>query len=223
MKRRYCLLGFHNFGNTKLDTFSGQVRNGIYNNAVVFALPPVIEADYASAQESFETAAAEYKLFGITKKTVYLAAKKTLLEKLDALAVYVDGKANGDGSMIALSGFIPSQDQFVRVQDLDKIQGFNLKRTEAPGGVAVEIAAITKKGSISYCCVASDGRLTNPALINGQIVLTPGDTMVYQDYNKSRRKVFQGLTPGKEYFFYVFANNSASVSPLSDAKSLLVY
>ena len=223
MKKRYCLLSFRSFGNTKLDTFSSELRNGIYNNGTVFTAPPVLVTEYNAAHETFVNASAEYKQFGITKKTAYLAAKKALLEIMDTLAIYVNGQANEDVSIIALSGFHPSRDQFVRVPDLEKIENFYLNRTEIPGGATVEIGAITKKGSISYCCVVSDGRLTNPVLTNGQIILTPGDTMVYQDYNRSRRKVFQGLIPGREYFFYVFANNSASVSPLSDAKSLIVY
>ena len=223
MKLCYCLREYHNFGTSKLDTFVTEVLNGIYSNVSVFATPPIASTVFESTQATFSTAAAEYKQFGITKKTAFFGAKDALMYQVDQTAEYVDSIAQGDISVIALAGFTPSREQFQRVQPLEKISAFLMRRSDVSGEIIVEIPAIVDKGSISYSCVCVEGApLSNTNLINGQIVLAADDPKIHQDCNKSRRKVFQALTPGLKYYFYVFASNSISVSPLSDPKSLWV-
>ncbi|MGL2966282.1 fibronectin type III domain-containing protein [Flavobacterium sp. XGLA_31] len=222
MKTRFCRLEFHNFGTSKLDTFSSEVKNGIYNNAAVFENPTVTEADFTQALTDFNTAAADYAQFGITKKTAFETKRQKLMQFLDSLANYVDSIAQGDISVIALAGFTPSSISSEQAPVLDKIQYFLLKRTEVAGEIIVDIQAIPKKGTIAYGCICVEGApLSNPVFVNGQLKLSADDPAVLQDANKTRRKMFSGLTPGVVYYFYVYATNSASVSPLSDAKSIL--
>jgi len=222
MANQFCKLEFHKFGASRLDTFTSQVKNGIYTNPTVFVAPPVSEADFTTTQETFTTAAAEYSTFGLTKKTAYLTAKSDLLERLDTLANFDDNTSNGDVSIIALSGYEPSKETYQRATPLNKIETFLLKRTNVAGQIIIEIPVISNKGTVNYCCVCSEGvPIANPVLNNGQIILEEGDPQVRQDFNKSRRKVFNGLTPGKVYYFYVFATNTVSVSPISDAKNLM--
>jgi hypothetical protein len=222
MANQFCKLEFHKYGATRLDTFTSQVKNGIYTNPTVFVAPPVLEVDFTTTQETFNAAAAEYAMFGLTKKTAYLNAKSYLLEQLDTLANFVDSIASGDVSIIALSGFDPSKETYQRATPLDKIETFYIKRTNVAGQMIIEIPVISNKGTVNYCCVCSEGTpITNPELSNGQIILEEGDPQVRQDFNKSRRKVFNGLTPGTVYYFYVFATNTVSVSPISDPKNLM--
>ncbi|MGL2964577.1 fibronectin type III domain-containing protein [Flavobacterium sp. RSB2_4_14] len=222
MANQFCKLEFHKYGASRLDTFTSQVKNGIYTNPTVFVTPPVSEGDFSRTQETFNAAAADYTTYGITKKTAYLNAKNNLLEELDSLAAYVDTTADGDVSIIALSGFEPSKETYQRATPLDKIETFLLKRTNVAGQIIIEIPVISNKGTVNYCCVCSEGvPIANPELSNGQIILEQGDPQVRQDFNKSRRKVFNGLTPGTVYYFYVFATNTVSVSPISDPKNLM--
>lgn len=77
-------------------------------------------------------------------------------------------------------------------------------------------------GIINYGCVCAAGApLTSFNVVNGQIKINPTDPLIYQDLNKSRRKVFSSLQPGVMYYFYAFAVNVVSVSPVSDAKQVM--
>jgi hypothetical protein len=222
MKNRFCKLEFHTYGTSKLDTFSSEVKNGIYMNTAVFLSPTVSETNFSVVLTDFNTAAADYAQFGITKKTVFETKRDKLVSYLDSLAKYVDSVAQGDVSIIALAGFVPSSIGTDRVPVLDKIQYFLLKRTDVAGEIIVDIRPISNKGALNYGCICVEGTpLSQPVFVNGQLKLSADDPAVLQDANKSRRKVFTGLTPGVMYFFYVYATNSVSVSPLSDPKNLL--
>ena len=222
MKKSYCLVSFHRYGASQLDSFTNRVQNGIYTNASVFATPPVTLVDFTAMLTLFLQAAAEYEQYGITKRTAYMVAKEDLIEMLDTLVAYVNGIADGDVSIIALSGFDPSREVSQPSQPLPKIENYTAKRSDNAGEIVVSIPAIVGYGVVTYCCICSEEvPLTNFTFINGKFVINPDDPRVYQDFNKTRRKVFSGLTPGKVYYFYVFAINTVSVSPFSDAKQVM--
>jgi len=217
--KSYCKLDFHEFGVPKLNALASEVRNGIYANTGVFATPPVTLSEYEHAQSVFAIAAADYKKYGITEKVSFVEARNNLIIKLDRMADYVDVLSEGDVSLIALAGFMTRKDRFKRVDSINKIEEFAIKKTNVLGKVIVEIPAIVDKGSVNYGCLCIEGApLRNTTLINGQFSLATDGTEIYQDCNKSRKKVFQVLKPGTQYYFYVFASNSISVSPLSDYK-----
>lgn len=223
MKTIHCLLEFRKYRFTKLDTFSNLVYNGIYTNVIVFPNPPVSEAEYKILQSIYVRSSADYKLYGITKKTAMIKAKNNLTDMLVEMAIYVDTLAQGNTSMIALAGFKPSKEKFERVDSLDNIPEFDFIPTRVTGQVNVDILAITDKGTITYSCFCVEGApLANSRFINGQIVMAADDPQIHFDFNKSRKKVFQGLKAGTKYYFYAFASNTMSVSPLSDAKGVWV-
>ena len=223
MKIPVCRLEYHKFGTSGLDTFASEVKNGVYTNTTVFASPPVSEANFIAFQGTFSDAAADYAQYGLTKKVAFLATKEVLIDALDSLATYVDSVALGNVSTIALSGFIPTSVSVQPSAPLDKIDTFEVSLSKSTGEIVVDIPAYANQSGVNYNCICVEGAaLSNPALINGQIVLHANDPMVRQDFNRTRRKVFGGLTPGIKYFFYVFATNSVSVSPLSNPQSIYV-
>jgi hypothetical protein len=215
MKIRICKLDYHIFGVSKFLSFVASVKNGIYTNPTVFITPPYTEIDFDSKFDAFAAAANDYIQYGITKKTVFLEKKAELMKIMDNTAIYVNSVSVGDVSIIALSGFVASKDQFQRVLPLEKISNFYVKN------VGVSIASISNKGIINYgCVIAVGGPLVESTILNGQFITSANDPLIRQDFNKSRRKTFNGLTPGTPYYIYVYANNSIGVSPLSDFKML---
>ena len=107
---------------------------------------------------------------------------------------------------------------------LDKIPQFVLIKSDVPGEIIVEIRTINNKGLLNYSGLCVQGApLRNTSFINGQIIMAAGGPQILHDCNRSRRKVFKALTAGVQYYFYVYAANSSSVSPLSDGKSLWAY
>jgi hypothetical protein len=221
MKTVTCKLEYHRYGTSGIDTFSNEVRNGIFNNPAVFVSPPVTEADVTAQQSTFNNAAADYAQYGITKKVAFIDAKTKLMNTLDGLATYVDSVAVGNVSVIALSGFVPTSDTNQSADGLAKIESFDVSLSKSSGEILVDIPAYPNQVNVSYNCICvEDAPLQAPALYNGQIVLHATDPVVRQDFNKSRKKVFAGLTPGKKYYFYVFGSNTAGVSPLSNPQSI---
>ena len=222
MSTAHCTLGYHSYSTSELDTFSNQVGNGIYTNATVFVNPTVTHAILTTHQQAFSTAAAEYASYGAIKKTAFVTTRKVLIDTLDLLADYVNSVANGDESLILLSGYIPSATAAQKNIPVEKINAFIAKRTENTGEIMVEIPAINNRGVVNYFCICTEtAPLAGPILIDGQLKLEAMDAKVRYDFTKSRKKYFKTLTPGVTYYFYVFASNTVSVSPLSDMRSVM--
>ncbi len=222
MLTQHCTLGYHQSGTLTLETFAIQVANGIYTNPAIFTDPVIKQIEFEALQQKFNAAASDYATFGSTKKTIFSNARKALIDALDLIADYVDAVALGDESVIVLSGFVPSSAVAQSNIPIQQISTFFVKRTAVMGEIAVEIPAITGHGTVNYFCICSEGSpLTSPVIADGQLLLDATSNKVRYDFAKSRKKVFRGLTPGVYYYFYVFACNTVSVSPLSDVKNCM--
>ena len=218
MKKIYSILNFHRFSTTKLDSFANNVLNGIYKNQNVFENPVVDQGTFQKAITIYTEAAADYQTFGITKKTAFATARKNLIDILDQLADYTDKVATGDTSKIVLAGFDSSADIRKSNVTLDKIKNFDLKRTDTEGEIIVVIPPILNHGVVNYFAICSENE-SRFSFENDQLKIT--DQTLKLDFTKKRKKSFKGLTPGTIYYFYVFASNTVSVSPISDAKSIM--
>jgi hypothetical protein len=130
--------------------------------------------------------------------------------------------ADGDESLIILSGYTPSATIPKGNIPLTRIEMFVVKRTANEGEIAVEIPTINHHGTINYYCICSEGiPLVNPTLVDSQLVLDNVTNKIRYDYSKSRKKLFKGLTIATTYYFYVFASNTVSVAPISEVKSIM--
>ncbi len=127
-----------------------------------------------------------------------------------------------DASIIAESGFETSKEVAQRLQDLEKITDFSLKRSENTGKVMVNIASLNLFGVVFYGCSCVKGQpLDNLSFITRQLFLPEGTPCVRCVFNKLRKKVFSNLKTGEFYYFYVFVINTVSVSPLRDIRKLM--
>lgn len=222
MSISHCTLGYHQFGTSALDTFANQVSNGIYNNTVQFPAPIIEHDTFSHIKQDFENAAADYATYGAVKKTIFTNTRKKLIDTLDLLADYVDSIANGDESLIILSGFMPSSTIPQGNIPLARIEMFMVKRTANEGEILVEIPTINHHGTVNYYCICSEGvPIENPTIVDSQLILDNVTNKLRYDYSKSRKKLFKGLTIATTYYFYVFASNTVSVAPVSEVKSLM--
>lgn len=221
MLPQQCKRDYRRYSKSKLHTFCNEVENGIYNNSTVFVTPPLSTVDYEARKETFFTTQADYKTYGITKKVAYLEARKVIFTTLDSLSSYVDGVALGNGSTIALSGFKPTIAEPQKNGKLEKIGFFSIKHTNVSGELLIEIPAIANQVMVFYTCLCIKS-VDEPtiSLYNGQLKFNPEVISVILDSNKNRKKKFVGLQPGAHYFFYVYAANTVSVSPISNAQSI---
>jgi hypothetical protein len=218
----HCKLDYHKFGNSTLENRASQIANGIYTNPAIFSSPIISQAEFTTVQTDFNNAAADYDIYGAVKKTAFTNARKKIIDILDLVADYVDGVAKGDGSIIILSGFVPTSTVLQSNIPLVKIESFLLRRTSISGEIEVEIPTIVGHGTVNYFCICSEGvPLNTTAISNGQFQLSEASNKIHFDFSKSRKKLFKNLTIATTCYFYVFASNTVSVAPLSDFKSLM--
>jgi hypothetical protein len=221
MPTPYSKLRFYRLKKDDLTGLLNEVKNGIYSNAPVFASPPVTETTFVQMQDDFITARSNFETYGITKKTSYTTAKKEVFDKLTQLARYVDTVAQGDVSVIALSGFTPSVTVIKKNEPIEKIRHFDINRNNVAGELLIDIPPITDKGSVHYSCICIKGPdFPEIAVKNGQLEINSHGVPFLIDNTKSRKKKFTQLTPGSQYHFYVYATNTVGVSPISDVKSV---
>ena len=78
-------------------------------------------------------------------------------------------------------------------------------------------------GAAAYGCLLCLKPLSSATTIDagGQLIIGASDFVSKMDVNKSRKKVFTGLTAGVIYYLYFYALNSAGVSTLSKVESIM--
>jgi len=222
MALSHCKLDYHKVSVATLENKATQVASGIYDNATTFSSPPITKDEFTHLQTDFDNAAADYVTYGAVKKTAFTNCQKKLTSTMDLLASYVDGIANGDESIIILSGFTPTSSMPQSNIPLNRVDTFMLKRTTTPGEILVEIPTIKGHGTISYFCICSEGApIDAPLIVDQQLTLENITNKVRYDFSKSRKKVFKALTPGTIYYFYSFGCNTVSVAPISEVRSIM--
>jgi hypothetical protein len=222
MVNQKCMRSYHRYGTTEFDTFVNRDINGIYSNLPQFQAPPVTQQNALALQAAYNAAAADYVTYGATKKVALQQAKAIIVDTVNLLADYTDSVANGNESLIILAGFVPSVSVATKNIPLLKVVFFTTKHTAVSGEVVVDIPAITDRGDVFYTAICSeDAPLANPVMVNDQLKVESTDAAVRTVGNKSRKKIFTGLTPGIIYHFYMYATNTVSVAPLIDGKAFM--
>lgn len=219
MKNRVCKLAFHVYGKALLDTFANGVKNGIFNNPLIFDAPPLTAAELLHLITDYNLALATYDANGKNFKTAYLKARTKLMEGLNQLANYVNTIANGDPSIITTSGFFPTAETSQASPVLQKIEIVKVIPTTVNGRVKIETPAIVGKGVSAYGLIlVSESPLSMENFNDGFLNLkaTEGQIIIV-DFNRARKKIVNELDSTIAYYGYMFAVNATGVSPLSDA------
>lgn len=221
MKKIKCRLEYRRYRNRKLIVVCTSVANGIYNDTAQFASPVVTQAVFTTTFIAYAEAVAKYDNAPKIEKTAMLVARNEMIDVLDRLAVYVDEVANGDASLINLSGFTPTKESMNRSNPLVASEAFDVKRTANLGEVEVEVHKISGYDAIWYFVIcSSESSLPPNSIVDGVFncnSLAEGDKICL---TKSRVKVFSNLQTGRMYYFYLIGANTVSVSQLSSPKGL---
>ncbi|MEC4049537.1 hypothetical protein OX284_008870 [Flavobacterium sp. SUN046] len=221
MKKIRCRLEYRKMSNQKLIVLCISVANGIYNDTAQFATPAVTQAVFTTTFTSYAEAVARYENAPKIEKTAMLEARKEMIDVLDRLTVYVDEIANGDASLINLSGFVPTKDSINKSNPLAVSESFDVRRTANLGEVEVEVHKISGYDAIWYFVIcSSESNLPPNSIVDGVLncnSLVEGDKICL---TKSRIKIFSNLQTGRKYYFYLIGANAVSVSQLSSPKGL---
>lgn len=234
MRTIKCRLEYHKSKLTALAPFALGVRDGIYNNNPPFMAPPLMQPIFEGLITDYSNKYAAYKAHTETKAEMEIA-KGSLMTGLDTMSNYVNTVANGDANIIGQAGFVPTKGSASQQNPPAEPTGITLNRLGA--GELVSDCPVVE-GAEFYCAVLTQSPIpASIIMVNGQIVLneggaTPSPTPMpgptpsgigIIDFNKSRRKIFIGLTPGITYYIYYWAGNTAGVSPLSQVVSFMLW
>ncbi len=221
MKKIRCRLEYRDFNNRDLIQFCTQVSNGIFNDADKFDAPAVAHAVFTTAFTNYTDSVARYENAPKIEKTAMELARKEMIEILDLMRLYVDQLANGDESLINLSGFVPTKATVDKSTPLVATESFDVRRTTNLGEVQVEIHKQSAYDALWYFVICSTSYNLPANIVNeGVLDFSNKNDNMRINLSNGRTKVFSNLPTGTMYYFYVIAANSVSVSPISSPKGL---
>jgi hypothetical protein len=212
---------YHQLPDEELDDFGTGVQQGLANNPTIFTTPPITPVALQALITDYEVKRNAYKRGGLDQKPAFELAKEALTAALDEVAAYVDGLANGSEAIIVASGNIPTKTTRQPVTVPDKPAIVKLSQGQAHGQLVAECKPVSK--ATYYGCILTEGTpLPDPDFANGQLALPANVPFIIGfDFNRDRKKTFNGLQPGNIYYFYFYAVNAAGVSALSDGVSIM--
>ncbi len=221
MAKSTCSLEYHTESfDTLAETATG-VKTGWFSNTTIFtATAPVSQAAFEGHIGTYVIKYNAYKRGGDDQKGAFLLAKADVLGDMDLFNTAVDTRANGDENIITLGGFIPTK-VTRSASTLPGIPTVIFGRGEASRILVADCKVVP--GAEFYGAVLTTKELTNTAIVEGQLVIALVDTasIVRIDVNKKRKKQFNALIKGTEYYTYFFAGNTAGVSQLSNVQSTI--
>ena len=217
--KSHCSVDYHEFAGPDLETQGHKVSSGIYGHPVPFASPPFTQTVFDGLVEDVHLTYEAYHNGGVEQKGAYMTARTALIGALDTTGHFVDALPGVNDDMIVLAGFTPTK----------------TGRTDAVVCEAPVITHVDKEtttwlkplcnavpGAIFYGCLILEAPLgENIVFYNGQIIISPVTGPIPVPSNvrlvvtKGRLKEIPQLEKGKDYWIYMYAGNSAGISPLS--------
>ncbi len=221
MAKSTCSLEYHTESfDTLAETATG-VKNGWFNNTGIFtATTPVTQTVFEGHIATYVLKYNAYKRGGDDQKGPFLLAKGDVLGDMDLFNGAVDTRANGNEDIIILGGFIPTK-VTRSASSVPGVPVVTIGRGEASRMLVAECKVVP--GAEFYGTLLTTKELTDTAIVEGQLVIAPTEAayIIRIDINKQRKKQFNALTKGTEYFAYFFAGNTAGVSQLSNVQGTI--
>jgi hypothetical protein len=213
---------YHSMSPDTLDVFAVGVKSGFFGNNPPFTVQPFTEATLQGNITDYVTKRGLYKTGGLAQRT-----RAVLLAGLDSIADEVDKVAAGNGDIITLSGNVATDG--TRTASVKPLQPV---ATLERGGTRELIARCeTVQGAKHYGCILVENQPL-PAYVvlseSGKLIFDfssqpPTVPSMIVDLSDQREKHFTNLTHDATYYLYMYAVNSAGVSPLSDVVSMVCW
>jgi len=216
-----CSLEYHTESFDTLSETATGVKTGWFGNTGTFtATAPVTQVIFEGHIATYVTKYNAYKRGGDDQKGPFLLAKADVLSDMDLFSIAVDARANGNEDIIILGGFKPTK----VTRSASTVPGIpivTIGRGEASRIVVAECKVVP--GAEFYGALLTTKELTETAIREGQLIIAPADIafIIRIDMNKQRKKQFNALIKGTEYYTYFFAGNTAGISQLSNVQSTI--
>ena len=219
-----CGTEYRRLSGLHLPNFGTAVMNGVFDHPLVFdpaSLTLVIPSTKVEFLALINAAQNSYSLFdkgGSAQKLAFNKDTENLVALVDKYAIYVNTVAKGNAVIITTAGFTATHSVPVTKS---VVPGQPLNVTIANGLVSgtLEAECETFGGYHHYGCIACEGHPLIDGLqitSSGKLIMPANITFrIFHDFTQGRKKVFNGLTKGVEYYFYYYIINAAGVGALS--------
>jgi hypothetical protein len=216
-------VAYRHFSGVALPPFATNVMNGVHDHPVTFdplgtpALPST-KAHFLQVINTAQSTYSEYDMGGKFQKPAFDTGFKALVDLLDLYAIYVKDIAKGVTNDIVLSGFTPVH-SVAPVKAIIPHQAAWVAIANGDVSGVLDAECETFGAGHHYGCIACEGHQLpdNVQILPTGILVMPANVSfrIFHNFTNSRKKVFNGLVKGTEYYFYYYVSNSAGVSVLS--------
>ncbi len=217
MKKINCSLSFREYSKPNYSLFCERVEASVYDNSGAFPAPPVTQAEFKDIFAKYSKIEVQYKIAPSVNKTNFINVKNDMDNTLTKIAEYVNTVANGNESIINLSGFVPTKNTASKSAPIENAATGTVKRGPAAGQISLESTAIKGKGTVNYSVVVAIGApLPDGSFNNGVFVVNNTAVNCVLDYTRPRKKVISNLPPGSKVYVYFLAANPAGAAPIGE-------
>jgi len=190
----------------------------ILANAARFMSPPFTEPEAKAVYDAYTGTRSDYENGGKDQEPAWHTAYGNGIVFLDKSASYVDGVAQGDADTIILSRFnpvhvnprvlstIPGQVQTI-THDKESVKGQIIVESEMMGD------------NVRYGCIMVEGMPLPADFIlgkDGTIIFPPCTARIFHSVSNQKKKTFNNLKTGTDYYIYFYVVNAAGAGPVSN-------
>ena len=221
MRYTECSINYHRMKIYDRGLFAGGVLNTYYKHTAVFTSPPLTKAEFEELDKAYTKTYAAYRNGGKAQEGAFLIAKAKLIAALDEIGKNVNEVAKGDEAIILEGGFKPVK-TFRSVKNEPPVP--EIEKLERGGDGQLLTQCKNLSLDVFYGCILCEGAPLPDdfKLQDGKLIIPVGLQVPIQiDETKGRKKSFVNLKSTIRYYVYFFARNSAGVSSLSEARSIV--
>ncbi len=217
-----CGFEYHRFSGVNLPAFGTKVMDGVWDHPLTFDPlvnpPPSTKAAFQLAINAVLSSYSSYDMGGKAQKPAFEDAFDALIVLLDKYNGYVNKVAGGTTNVIIISGFTPVH-SVPNTKEVSPTQPawVTISNGEVSGVLHSECE--TFGANHHYGCIVCEGHQLpdNVQILPTGILIMPANVSfrIFHNFTNGRKKVFNGLVKGIEYYFYYYVTNTAGVSVLS--------
>lgn len=214
-----CSREYHKGTIIEVQDLITEVSTGILAYPLKFPNTPFTKVESDAVVSEFISCKNAFHNGGKAQEPAWNKAFADGIEFLDKTAEFVDGVAKGDADTITLSGHKPIHVHGrVPAQIPGEVLVITHIKESSRGQIIVESELMGD--NVHYGCIMVQG-MALPAGFSiddkGLIIFPPCTAKIYHSVSNQKRKSFDGLVTGVDYYIYFYVVNSAGAGHLSTA------
>ena len=212
-----CSREYHHGAILEIQKLLNDASAAILANAAKFASPPFTEAEAKAVIDAYVGTRSDYENGGKDQEPAWNTAYGNGMAFLDKSANYVDGVAKGDADTITLSRFTPTHAHGrIPASIPGQVKTITQDKESVKGEIIVESE---KMGDyVRYGCIMVEGMPLPADFIigkDGTIIFPPCTARIFHSVSNQKKKTFNNLKTGTDYYIYFYVVNAAGAGPIS--------